>query len=353
MIAMNLDENLLDFLGKRHMLPTFNLPTDAVPFIVRSRSRRGSGEKIHVRMSTGLEQALTQYGPGKKLMVKKEEYVSHGLYIDFPPRPSPDELDDCADDAERDQKRLDAAVHRFRRWFNEALENQEEEFGRLTWLHMCNNAECRHTLDYTGPRHLYPDGETVDINGMCVLCKIGEYNTKPLVQPPGFAPLMNAENGKHITPESDSYTHVLSTRWPTTLSNLNQDQEWSMIEDERFKMTFVKQAKLVNINGGRNEEDPMLSGFSFCRDCGYLGTSTEGTPATHDRPYAISYDDMRGIRTNPMKTAFKQKVRSKCSAEDGGGDRTIIQDGDLTHRRIFGKTFQKRRSDVQSNMACG
>ena len=65
-MGMNLDENLLDFLGKRHMLPTFNLPTDAVPFIVRSRSRRGSGEQIHVRMSTGLEQALTQYGPGKK-----------------------------------------------------------------------------------------------------------------------------------------------------------------------------------------------------------------------------------------------------------------------------------------------
>ena len=44
------------------------------------------------------------------------------------------------------------------------------------------------------------------------------------------------------------------------------------------------------------------------------------------------------------KTEFKRKLKSKCSAEDGGGDRTFIQDGDLTHSRIFlGRRF---RSDV-------
>ena len=112
---------------------------------------------------------------------------------------------------------------------------------------------------------------------------------------------MNAENGKHITPESDSYTHVLSTRWPTTLSNLNQDQEWSMIEDERFKMTFVKQAKLVNTNGGRNEEDPMLSGFHFAGIVDTLnkhrGYSCDArSPSCHR-----AYDDMRGIRTDQKK----------------------------------------------------
>ena len=63
-------------------------------------------------------------------MVKKEEYVSHGLYIDFLSGYHRMNSADCGGDAERDQKRLDAAVHRFRRWFNEALANQQEEFGR-------------------------------------------------------------------------------------------------------------------------------------------------------------------------------------------------------------------------------
>ena len=166
-------------------------------------------------MSTGLEQALTQYGPGKELMVKKEEYISHGLYLDFPPRPTQEEYDACASDEQRDQLRLNSVTNRFQRWFEEAEEiDNQDEYGDLSWLHMCDNINCRNTIDHPGPRETTP--ERFEIEEGCPLCKDGQFISTPLLRPPGFAPLINAEKGDVQNPNSsESYQHVLSTRWPT------------------------------------------------------------------------------------------------------------------------------------------
>ena len=342
---MNLDENLLDFLGKRHLLPTFNLPSDAVPFIVRTRNY--GKEKILVNMSTGLEQALTQYGPGKELMVKKEEYVSHGLYLDFPPRPTQEEYAACASDEQRDQIRLNSVTNRFQRWFEEAegIDNQNE-YGDLSWLHMCDNINCRNTIDHPGPRENTP--ERFEIEEGCPLCKDGQFISTPLLRPPGFAPLINAERGDVQNPNSsESYQHVLSTRWPTQLADGDFSQEWTMLSrDENFKINFIKNARLVSINGGKESaNNPELSGFTFCKDCGYLGTEDGGTPTTHHRPYAIVSRDGTGIRNRAFKTQFNRRMMSTCSPPEGQEDnRFKISTENRDYRRLFlGRRFN---SDV-------
>jgi hypothetical protein len=340
---MNTKENLLDFLSKRHLLPTFNLPTDAVPFIVRTRDR-SSKEKILVNMSTGLEQALTQYGPGKELMVKKEEYVSHGLYLDFPLRPSIDKLNECPTDIEKDKLRLSVALNRFRLWYDEALINQEDEFNEITWLHMCDNQNCRNTIDHTGTRDTISI-EDFSIDEKCKFCAIGSYITTPLLRPPGFAPLVSSEKGDHIKPNSESYSHVLSTRWPTQLTDQEMHLPWTDLAEDRFLMNFQKGSSLININGGRESEVAELSGFSFCRDCGYLGTEPTGVKASHERPYAIVSRDNSGIRTTEIKNKFKTQMRSKCGPpEEGMDNRFSISSGGVDYNRLFlGRRF---KSDV-------
>ena len=78
-------EHFLDFLTEEQYLPSFNLPTDSVSFIARTANY--GEEDIEVRMSNGLESALTQYAPGKELFVRKKKYISHGLFMAYPPRP--------------------------------------------------------------------------------------------------------------------------------------------------------------------------------------------------------------------------------------------------------------------------
>ena len=104
-------------------------------------------------MSNGLEKALTQYTPGKEIIVKKKAYRSGGLYLDFPPRPAAEELTDL-DDSGIYNTYVESVVDRFRHWFRK-IENDEKD-SYLTWHHRCGNRSCQHTLESTRPRSQTP-----------------------------------------------------------------------------------------------------------------------------------------------------------------------------------------------------
>ena len=145
--------NFLDFLSDSHKLPSFNLPTDAVPFIARSLDP-SSGEQVEVKMSNGLEKALTQYSPGKEIVVKKKTYMSGGLYIDFPPRPTAEEIENMTISQQYELK-VSSVINRFSYWFKLKEENANDS--ALTWHHRCTNSTCQHTLESTSPRSSTPE----------------------------------------------------------------------------------------------------------------------------------------------------------------------------------------------------
>ena len=140
------NENFLDFLSDNHKLPTFNLPTDAVPFIARSLKPSGD-EQIEVSMSTGLEQALTQYAPGKELVVRKKTYRSAGLYIDYPPRLDAGDL--TGDEEQDNETKVNASINRFSLWFEKKLQTALNKwiFGTI----VAQKRSCQHTSRATNP----------------------------------------------------------------------------------------------------------------------------------------------------------------------------------------------------------
>ena len=106
---MNDNTNFLDYLSNNHKLPSFNLPTDAVDFIARSLKKNGE-EQVEVKMSNGLEKALTQYGPGREIVVKKKKYISSGLYLNYSPGPDPEELRNLSV-REQMSKKIDSQIN--------------------------------------------------------------------------------------------------------------------------------------------------------------------------------------------------------------------------------------------------
>ena len=336
---MTIERNFLDFLSDTHKLPSFNLPTDAVPFIARTLKSRTQNEEISVNMSTGLEQALTQYAPGKELVVRKKSYVSGGLYLDYPPRPTPEELEDLGA-GERYNRRISSVVNRFLLWFEQAEEDEHRRF--LSWHHRCNQPSCQHTLQEDRPRSEVPAASQT-----CQMCDIGQFVSIPMLRPPGFAPLVWPD-GRVVETDADNYDFRLSTKWPTQIIGDN-DTEDSLELGDRMNIRFMKARSLVNINAGKGQiEEEDGFGFSFCRKCGNLSHDAENVLGPHNRPYAIPATDRNycGIPTSDLSQEarsandnFRDARQSQCNNSDTP-EHCIIYDGETPYRRlILGRKF--------------
>jgi hypothetical protein len=330
------DENFLDFLSDNHQLPTFNLPTDAVPFIARSMSPSGD-EKIEVNMSTGLEQALTQYAPGKELVVRKKTYRSGGLYIDYPPRLEEDDL--TGDEAQDYEKKVDAAINRFALWFERKLATAPNKW--IFWHHRCSRRSCQHTLDSVKPR-----SQTPEANQDCEMCHNTEILTVPVIRPPGFGPLVNESNGTiEDADKSENQVFRNNTKWPAAIKgDLPDDQTFL----GSMKIRMLRQKELININPGRSDIGDQKEhefGFAFCRKCGAL--EHERLQQEHRRPYSIPFSDVNfaGINTNTemgrnATSEFNIRRKQKCDHE-ASHEHTALKDpsGDVYSKLVLGRLF--------------
>ncbi len=332
------NENFLDFLSDNHKLPTFNLPTDAVPFIARSLKPSGD-EQIEVSMSTGLEQALTQYAPGKELVVRKKTYRSAGLYIDYPPRL---EADDLTGDEEQDNEaKVNASINRFSLWFEKKLKTAPNKW--IFWHHRCSKKSCQHTLESNKPRSETPEAENT-----CEMCKSADskFITVPVVRPPGFAPLVNEANGRIMDADrSDSQVFRNNTKWPTAIQGDQPDEEIAL---NSMKIRLLTHKELININPGQSDigdERVVQYGFAFCRKCGAL--EHEHLPQEHRRPYAIPFNDLNfsGVNSSTelgrqATREFNERRRQKCNHE-GSHEHTAITDpeGDVYTKLVLGRLF--------------
>lgn len=333
------DENFLDFLSDNHKLPTFNLPTDAVPFIARSLKPSGD-EQIEVSMSTGLEQALTQYAPGKDLVVRKKTYRSAGLYLDYPPRLIADDLEG-KNEEEQNEKKVNSIVNRFSLWFERNIETAPNKW--IFWHHRCSKKSCQHTLESKLPRSQTPEAEE-----KCKMCQAEDstFLTVPVVRPPGFAPLVNETNGRIVDADkSDSQIFRSNTKWPTAIQGDEPEDE---IGIGNMKIRFLRHKELININPGRSDigdEQDTEYGFAFCRKCGAL--EHDRLALEHRRPYAIPFSDLNfsGINSNTepgrLATAtFNQLRKQKCDHESDSSHTTIRdKEGESYNKIVLGRLF--------------
>lgn len=328
--------NFLDFLSDNHKLPSFNLPTDAVSFVARSLTPTGD-EQIEVKMSNGLEKALTQYSPGKEIIVKKKTYMSGGIYLDFPPRPTPEELEDL-ELRDRYRARIDSVINRLSIWFEQV--EQDEESNILSWHHRCDTRSCQHTLESTLPR-----SKTPSASEPCPMCSTGVFKSIPMLTPPGFAPLVNPKDGSIADVSKNANTEYrITTKWPTQI--IGEIGENPIHFGEHLQVRLVTKKKLVNINPGKGqiEEDDGF-GFTFCKKCGAL--SHDDLRSEHNRPYAIPFQDLNycGIPDDTeegraARNLFGELKSQKCDHNSDPEHTAITDGGELYRRIILGRTFE-------------
>ena len=319
------EEGFLEFLSRRHFMPSFNLPIDSIVFVARGANN--DNEEIEAKMSNGLEKALTGYAPGKKLMYLKKEFSVGGLYHEFPPSGVRSRTPDAPLTEQELRAKMTEQINRFRYWFT-LPEN-------ISWYHMCRR--CMHTLE----SQTSPD-ETPELGAPCQMCESGDepWISKPLIRPPGFAPVVRTiQNGwAPVNPEtfSDTPTYRLSTRWPTQIQDLdNLGDDCFELGDEGARIGLLEKMQIVDVNPGIADlSEPDRIGFDFCKDCGRLDVGRLNP--THHRPYAITYNDGMycGIRNNPeLSTDFENDRTERCNPGEAG--RSI----EGHHRLILGRRF--------------
>jgi len=231
------DANLLSSLLESSILPTFSFPTDVCKFTVREADTRTRQVKTTYEPQADLVQALSDYVPGRQLVIDKRTFVPYGISVDF-----------SDDPANRVSK---------------------EPWDRLPRLNFCEN--CEAILDDT----------TTDLAASATLCPVCSAPIKSLLvyRPKGFAPQAKGSRlVEGIEPTGDR-TRASAARFPLP-THLSSPSAFTNIGLSKGQGARLSNEKLIVANFGGEDQE----GFWICRMCGAL--STEGVlPASHDRPY--------------------------------------------------------------------
>jgi hypothetical protein len=261
------EDNLLSTLLGAALLPTFSFPIDLAAFVVHDFDRRRKRVTNRYEMTQGLSKALSEYVPGREIVVDKHTFFSYGLYF-------PIALDD---------------VNRAR----------SVNWDALKWLNHCKN--CRTVVE----------DEDNNLNAkkeLCAVCKKAPLESIPKYKPEGFAPQVSQTHGAHEGGTQDSERlYATQAEFPVPVV---PTKPWG--DEERLSPVAVVRRlpnqRLIISNYGPNE-----AGFIVCRDCGAV--SIEGPLASpHDRPYQIDTWKMKGQKTQcsgpTVLTAFAYDFRT-------------------------------------------
>jgi hypothetical protein len=231
------DENLLDFLFNRGILPTYAFPTDLASFLVEGKGDK-PGEVIEVeRPQLATNQALSEYAPGRLVVINKLTYRSAGVA---------------------------AAV------LATELDRGKPLFDRREDYVYCK--ECTFVAPPLKPEQPLPP--------VCSLCKEpNALQRRPMLTPEVFHP----ENAEPISPtdRDQDFSYASSAQFPVPVDGIDLTG-WKPY-GEHSKLIYAPNQKLIVVNRGDKESQ---SGFWVCSLCGYAELADEDRPPSgHRRPY--------------------------------------------------------------------
>ena len=189
-------------------------------------------------MPMGMKEALSEYIPGRQVVVDKKTFTSYGLYFRFPSNPV-----DRAKDS--------------------GLES-------LKYVNFCSYCD---TVFSESDINLHDQGK------ICEVCGRGVIETRHIYEPEGFSPRVRpagqAEEGEEWEEER---VYATSAKFPIH----SRGKTSSPIEEKGLgisKVQRISNQQLRVINFGLEN-----SGFSVCTKCGAV--AREGSLSNpHDRPY--------------------------------------------------------------------
>ncbi|WP_197502123.1 DUF1998 domain-containing protein [Mycobacterium sp. E2733] len=241
-------ENLLDRLLYKGVLPRYAFPTDVVGFHVFDRDVSGPYHwEYRYAPSQGLPIALTQYAPGKVVWIDGKEWTSGAIFSPF-------------------------GEERAQAW-------------RDKWLYF----ECQvcHYAKHV-PYDQAERGDEID----CPACGAEGRFGKAMnwMRPPGFAHPLTKDPG---TSPDDAPARSYATRAKLVAEGPANASEWTRLSDG-LEQTYRRDTLLVTNTGPRGE------GYSYCTLCGLIeptATATGIVGGTHKKPYPHKDPDCAGNRS--------------------------------------------------------
>src|SRR6266568_6934904 len=216
---------LLDLLFDHGFLPTYAFPRDVRSFVIEENKQSSKGTwriGIKQRPQQSVDIALSEYAPGRELIVDKETYRVGGIYVD--PFPG-------ATLANRVPSIFKRAQYSFALCFN-----------------------CGYT------HHEEAQVKTKSPNTRCPLCK-ALLMVEEILDPPGFAPerAKTLEQGQIgvRTAQSGTVTQV-----KLVLPLTDADDFRQTMAEGRIAWNYAEYRELLIANCGVDG-----NGFSVCRSC--------------------------------------------------------------------------------------
>lgn len=266
------DANLLESLLDEGLLPTFSFPIDLCTFTVKQRDRERYGVKKKYEMAQELRQALSEYVPGRQLVVDKHTFTSYGLHFPF----SRDPVNRAAD----------------------------VDWDHLSWINYCEI--CDSILEEQ-QRSLEEEEQT------CHICRRGMIRSQRVFVPKGFSPKVDPFSARAVEGEEEEAERIYAkpAKYPVPLAP-TRGEAASEQPIQRGTVRRLSNQQLLIVNYGPDEK-----GYQVCRLCGAVG-GPDGPPQYHARPYphdprirGVSWS--RRCKGEPIGTTFGYSIRTDLS----------------------------------------
>ncbi|CAM5407721.1 ATP-dependent RNA helicase RhlE [Alcaligenes phenolicus] len=245
-IGLLQNEDLLEFLFFHQLLPTYAFPTSLCSFLVEEWRQNAKGYKeikLEQQPQQSTAQALSEYAPGRLVVINKKTYRSGGV---FASTPAPDG--------------------------NRAAELFEPDNAKS--IVICE--ACSFVHDPYAPVATKP-------HDVCPVCE-APLKTRLMIEPQVFGP----ENARALSEEDQEQEFTFATMaqypQPTNVEAIDFEDGGHYL---RYAHAIDK--RLLTLNKGKTVQREG-QGFSVCNKCGCAEVYDEVRPRTgnHTRPYLLS-----------------------------------------------------------------
>ncbi|OIQ07933.1 ATP-dependent RNA helicase RhlE [Moorella thermoacetica] len=230
---------LLSFLFDKGLLPSYAFPTDLCTFLVEKKERKKNLVRVIAkeRPQQAIAKALSEYAPGRLIVIDKKTYRSGGVSANVPP----------------------TEPNRAAPLFNQKLKP-------YVYCTVCT--------------YVQDPSEASESISQCPICK-SKVEQREMITPEVFYP----ENGTDVD-EMDNeqdFTYATSAQFPVPAGE-ERLTGWRLI-GSRGQYTYAVNQRLVMVNKGKKGID---AGFDVCEKCGASApTGTRETDGKHARPYFV------------------------------------------------------------------
>ncbi len=224
--------SLLDLLFDKGLLPSYAFPTELCTFYVFGRDAKG----VHVRErpTLGKNRALSEYAPGRLLVINKQTFRVGGIY----------------DEGARPGSPMERVLQQPLRTY----------------------VACQ--------RCSYVRDEPIQVGRaeQCPICS-APLRQQQLLDPPGFAP----ERGLPLRERDrdQEYSQATLAQLPTPLAP--DKYQWRGELGAHLRYTYAENRRLIIVNKGDSDR-----GFRFCTTCGAMWPEHSAPQGKeHQRPYLV------------------------------------------------------------------